>query len=302
MHAHDLIHDNVQLLSLPEICLRIQQLAGNPHAEMGEFAELVSQDPALTIRLLKLVNSAYYGFPGRVDTLTRAINLVGIAELRNLSLAMAAMEVFGGLENERFDMLSFWCHSVYVALLARFLAKRAGVLHGERLFIAGLLHDVGRLLIFSLLPEGAAMILQRIVRGEDVCTAERAELGFDHAEVGYELLTLWRLPTALCSAVAYHHCNEPPQDAPLETSLVHIANHIAHQVESIAQNRSAAKYDPFGDYTNPQVLADLPERALIDNIAPAMWAAAGLTPEVVDAAVAAAAVDFDEILNILYRV
>ena len=78
---------------------RIQQLADNPHADMAEFAQLVAQDPALTTRLLKLVNSAYYGFPGRIDTLSRAVNVVGIAELRNLTLAMAATEVFGGLEN-----------------------------------------------------------------------------------------------------------------------------------------------------------------------------------------------------------
>lgn len=302
MHAHDLIHDNVQLLSLPEVCLRIQQLADDPHADMVDFAQLVSQDPALTTRLLKLVNSAYYGFPGRVDTLTRAVKLVGIAELRNLTLAMAAMEVFGGLENERFDMLGFWRHSVYCALLARFLAKRARVLHAERLFIAGLLHDVGRLLIFGLLPERAAMILQRLVRGEDVCAAERAELGFDHAEVGYELLTLWRLPQTLCSAVANHHHSEPPPDARLETSLVHIANLIAHQVETIAQDRSSPHYDPFGGFTHPQILADVQERPLIDAIAPTLWAASGLSAEVVDAAVAAAAADFDEILNILYRV
>ncbi|MBI5041185.1 MAG: HDOD domain-containing protein [Gammaproteobacteria bacterium] len=302
MHAHDLIHDNVQLLSLPEVCLRIQQLADDPRADMTEFAQLVSQDPALTTRLLKLVNSAYYGFPGRVDTLTRAVNLVGIAELRNLTLAMAAIDVFGGLGNERFDMLGFWRHSIYCALLARFLAKRARVLHAERLFIAGLLHDVGRLLIFGLLPERAAMILQRLVRGEEVCAAERAELGFDHAEVGYELLTLWLLPQALCSAVAHHHRNEPPQDAHLETSLVHIANHIAHQVEATAQDRSSPRYDPFGGFTHPQILADLPEHPLIDDIAPAIWAASGLSSEVVDAAVTAAATDFDEILNILYRV
>lgn len=302
MQAHDLIHDNVQLLSLPEVCLRIQQLADDPRADMTEFAQLVSQDPALTTRLLKLVNSAYYGFPGRVDTLTRAVNLVGIAELRNLTLAMAAMEVFGGLENERFDMLGFWRHSVYCALLARFLAKRARVLHAERLFIAGLLHDVGRLLIFGLLPERAAMILQRLVRGEEVCAAERAELGFDHAEVGHELLALWCLPQALCSATAHHHRDEPPQDARLETSLVHIANHIAHQVESTAQDRSSPRYDPFGGFTRPDILADLPERPIVDSIAPAMWAASGLSTEVVDAAVAAAAADFDEILNIIYRV
>lgn len=302
MHAHDLIHENVQLLSLPEVCLRIQQLADDPRADMTEFAQLVSQDPALTTRLLKLVNSAYYGFPGRVDTLTRAVNLVGIAELRNLTLAMAAMEVFGGLENERFDMLGFWRHSVYCALLARFLATRARVLHAERLFIAGLLHDVGRLLIFGVVPERAALILQQITRGAEVCAAERAELGFDHAEVGHELLTLWLLPPALCSAVACHHRDEPPPDARLETSLVHIANHIAHQVEATAQDRTSPRYDPFGGFTHPLILADLPERPHIDSIAPAMWVASGLSPEVVDAAVAAAAADFDEILNILYRV
>ena len=302
MHAHDLIHDNVQLLSLPEVYLRIQQLADNPHADMVDFAQLVAQDPALTTRLLKLVNSAYYGFPGRVDTLTRAVKLVGIAELRNLTLAMAALEVFGGLENERFDMLGFWRHSVYCALLARFLAKRARVLHAERLFIAGLLHDVGRLLIFTLLPEHGAMILQRQARGEAVCAAERTELGFDHAEVGYELLSLWQLPQTLCSAVAHHHDSQPPQDAHLETSLVHIANQIAHQVETTAQDRSSPRYDPFGGFTHPQILAELSERPSIDSIGPAIWAAAGLSPEVVDAAVAAAAMDFDEILNILYRV
>ncbi len=302
MQARDLIHENVKLLSLPEVCLRIQQLANNPHAEMAEFAELVTQDPALTIRLLKLVNSPYYGFPGRVDTLSRAVNLVGIVELRNLSLAMAAMEVFGGLENERFDMLGFWCHSVYCALLARFLAKRANVLHGERLFIAGLLHDVGRLLIFGLLPEQAARILHRHAQGEEICAAERAELGFDHADVGYELLSMWRLPTALCNAAAHHHDTTLPAEARLETSLVQIANQIAHQIEALVYDRSTADHDPFGDYTNPNVLEELPERPLVDAIPAATWAAAGLEPAVVDAAVAAAAQDFDEVLHILYRV
>jgi hypothetical protein len=106
----------------------------------------------------------------------------------------------------------------------------------------------------------------------------------------------------LCSAVAHHHDSQPPQDAHLEASLVHIANQIAHQVETTAQDRSSPRYDPFGGFTHPQILAELSERPSIDNIAPAIWAAAGLSPAVVDAAVAAAAVDFDEILNILYRI
>lgn len=302
MNARDLIEDNVQLVSLPEVCLRIQQLADDPHADMNEFARLVAQDPALTTRLLKLVNSAYYGFPGRIDTLSRAINLVGIAELRNLTLAMAAMDVFGGLENERFDMLRFWRHSVYCALAARFLAKRARVLHAERLFIAGLLHDVGRLLIFSLLPEPSARVLQRMNTGEDVCAAEQAVLTFDHAQVGYELLSLWQLPKELCVAVGCHHAPEHAKVAQLETTLVYLANHIALQVERAANDRTSPRYDPFGGFTDPNILDDLAARPLLDGIAAEHWRCARLEPAVVDEAVAAAAADFDELLNILYSV
>lgn len=302
MNPRDLIKDNVQLLSLPEVCLRIQQLADDPHADMNEFAQLVAQDPALTTRLLKLVNSAYYGFPGRIDTLSRAINLVGIAELRNLTLAMAAMEVFGGLENERFDMLRFWRHSVYCALVARFLAKRARVLHAERLFIAGLLHDVGRLLVFSLLPEAAGRIVQRTAQGEDVSLAERAELGFDHAQVGYELLSLWQLPRELCVAVACHHAPQDAELAQLESTLVYLANVVAVQVEAAANNRASARFEPFGGFTDPAALDDPVARPLVDAVAAVHWQSARLEPAVVTDAVAAAAADFDELLNILYSV
>ncbi|MFN2309336.1 MAG: HDOD domain-containing protein [Gammaproteobacteria bacterium] len=302
MQPRDLIHDHVQLLSLPEVCLRIQQLAMDPRADMNEFAHLVSQDPALTTRLLKLVNSAYYGFPGRVDTVSRAVNLVGISELRNLTLAMAAMEVFGGLENERFDMLEFWRHSVYCALVARFLATRARVLHAERLFIAGLLHDVGRLLIFSLLPEQSASIQQRVAAGEAVCAAEQAELGFDHAAVGGELLGLWQLPKALCQAVAFHHCPEAVEEARLEATLVFLANQIAHQVEAVAQARVSPHGDPFAGFTDPRPLAEQTACPYLDAIPAAAWAQAGLNPEVVAEAVAEAAGDFDEVLTILYSI
>ncbi len=301
MHPRDLVHDNVQLLSMPEVCLRIQQLADDPRADMAELGQLVIQDPALTMRLLKLVNSAYYGFPGKVDTISRAVNLVGIAELRNLTLAMAAVEVFGGLENENFDMLGFWRHSVYCALVARYLAKQARVLHAERLFIAGLLHDVGRLLIFSLLPEESARIQQRMDQGEEVCAAERSELGFDHAQVGYELLSLWQIPKELRIAVAFHHLPEVTEEARLESTLVALANQIALQVETLALTHQPFLRDPFGGFTNTHILddADLP---IIEAIPAAYWTAAGLSKTVIEEAVAEAARDFDEVLNILYSV
>lgn len=301
MSPRELVQGNVQLLSLPEVCLRIQQLADDPYADISEFAQLVAQDPALTTRLLKLVNSAYFGCSGRVDTVSRAVNLVGIAELRNITLAMAALEVFGGFEHEHFDLLGYWRHSVYTALTARCLARRAGVLHAERLFTAGLLHDIGRLLIFNLLPESAARIRQRTDQGMDACEAERAELGFDHAEAGSALLELWRLPKELCITVALHHAPETAPAARLETAAVHIANQIARQVEALAPDEKP-RSDPFSAWTDPAALAAAETLPHIDAITATIWSQAGLAPAVVGEAVAAAAHDFDEVLDILYSV
>lgn len=301
MSPRELVQGNVQLLSLPEVCLRIQQLADDPYADISEFAQLVAQDPALTTRLLKLVNSAYFGCSGRVDTISRAVNLVGIAELRNITLAMAALEVFGGFEHEHFDLLGYWRHSVYTALTARCLARRAGVLHAERLFTAGLLHDIGRLLIFNLLPESAARIRQRTDQGMDTCEAERAELGFDHAEAGSALLELWRLPKELCVTVALHHAPETAPAARLETAAVHIANQIARQVEALAPDEKP-RSDPFSAWTDPAALAAAETLPHIDAITASTWSQAGLAPAVVGEAVAAAARDFDEVLDILYSV
>lgn len=301
MSPRELVQGNVQLLSLPEVCLRIQQLADDPYADISEFAQLVAQDPALTTRLLKLVNSAYFGCSGRVDTVSRAVNLVGIAELRNITLAMAALEVFGGFEHEHFDLLGYWRHSVYTALTARCLARRAGVLHAERLFTAGLLHDIGRLLIFNLLPESAARIRQRTDQGMDACEAERAELGFDHAEAGSALLELWRLPKELCITVALHHAPETAPAARLETAAVHIANQITRQVEALAPDEKP-RSDPFSAWTDPAALAAAETLPHIDAITATIWSQAGLAPAVVGEAVAAAAHDFDEVLDILYSV
>ncbi len=301
MSPRELVQGNVQLLSLPEVCLRIQQLADDPYADISEFAQLVAQDPALTTRLLKLVNSACFGCSGRVDTISRAVNLVGIAELRNITLAMAALEVFGGFEHEHFDLLGYWRHSVYTALTARCLARRAGVLHAERLFTAGLLHDIGRLLIFNLLPESAARIRQRTDQGMDTCEAERAELGFDHAEAGSALLELWRLPKELCVTVALHHAPETAPAARLETAAVHIANQIARQVEALAPDEKP-RSDPFSAWTDPAALAAAETLPHIDAITATIWSQAGLAPAVVGEAVAAAARDFDEVLDILYSV
>ncbi len=299
MQARDLVADHIELVSLPEVCVRIQELADDPDCSLDDFAAVVAHDPSLTARLLKLVNSAFYGFPSRVETVSRAVGLVGILALRNLALATAAVELFTDLPGQRLALFPFWRHSVFCGLVARNLAEAAQVLHGERLFVGGLLHDVGRLLIFSRLPEAAARIQAESDPGD--CNPELAErrvLGFDHAEVGGELLLAWMLPQALRESVRHHHRPLAAGDHVLEASLLHLANAATHQVEAQAGGADPLLRDPFAGFVEPPP-PDF-EAPCLAGVAPAVWAAARIEPGDLAQAVARAGEAFEDTLRILY--
>jgi putative nucleotidyltransferase with HDIG domain len=205
----DLVKRNVRLVSLPEICMQVQALADSPHTTADDIAEVVGKDTALTARLLKLVNSAFFSLPRKIDTVSRAVNLIGMRELRNLTLAASAAEVFSKIPTSLIDMAAFWQHSVFTGLMARNLARCCNVLHSERLFTAGLLHDVGRLLMLMKLPEETAEAeSMRLQSNQNICEIEHNMVGFDHAEVGHALLLHWNMPENLCASVLYHH-NHP---------------------------------------------------------------------------------------------
>lgn len=301
MQARDLVADNIDLVSLPEVCARVQELADDPDCTLDDFAAVVTHDPSLTARLLKLVNSAFYGFPSRVETVSRAVNLVGILALRNLALATAAVELFADLPGQRLALFPFWRHSVFCGLVARNLADAAHVLHGERLFVGGLLHDVGRLLIFSRLPEDATRI--QAESGPEDCmpdVAERRVLGFDHAEVGGELLLAWMLPQALRESVRHHHHPLAAGEHVLEASLLHLANAATHQVEAQAGSADPLLRDPFAGFVEPPP-PDF-DAPCLAGVAPDVWAAARIGPEDLAEAVARAGEAFEDTLRILYDI
>ena len=298
--AAELVDDQIELFSLPEVCLRIQELADDPEADIREFGELVAQDPALTARLLKLVNSAYFGFPSRIDTVSRAIGLVGIEELRSLALASAAVEVFqdaGG----RLDMFSFWRHSIFCGLVARSLARDARVLHAERLFVLGVLHDLGRLLIFSRLPEAGAAVVEEA--GHCLCdlpAAERGLLGFDHAEAGAELLARWGLPVVMQEAVHHHHRPAAATASHgLEAALLEIANAATHEIE---RQGEPTAYDPFGAFLTPAPLDSGAGTPCLDRVPESSWTLARVGRDQINPALRTAADAFDDVLAILYGV
>lgn len=228
----ELVTGVVRLVSLPEVCIRVNEMLEDPKINATDIGKVISQDTGLTARLLKIVNSSFYGFPSRIETVSRAVTVIGLRELRGLVLAASAVEAFSKIPNDVLNMVKFWRHSVYCGVVAKILAQRCHVLHSERLFVAGLLHDIGKLIISHRLPNEAREIL-RLQRESGISDieAERQVLGFDHAIVGGELLKTWQMPKTLMSAVRYHHAPQESDDALIDVSLVHIANALTFIAE-----------------------------------------------------------------------
>ncbi len=272
-----LVSSGIQLFSLPEVCIRINDMVDDPRCSAGDIGEVIRRDAALTTRLLKIVNSAFYGFPSRIDTITRAVTVVGVRDLRDLVLATSAMDVFARIPSELIDMARFWQHNLYTGVLSRLLATRCNVLHTERLFVGGLLHDVGKLVLYNRLPEVARDILL-VAKGDDSlqAEAERDILGYTHADVGAALLGMWHLPKPLIEMVRYHHATQTAGDYYLDAALVAVADAVA--------------YAGPGSVTPEDAIARLPFKAFEQT---------GLNTDVIEPVLKDAAVQFREACGIL---
>lgn len=303
MTPQELVSGNVDLVSLPEVCIRVQTMTDDPDCTAAGLGKVISQDIALTASLLKLVNSAYYGFPTKIDTVSRAVSIVGIRELRDLSLAMSAVEVFSSIPDNLVDMASFWRHSVFCGVLAQALSSYCNVLHKERLFIAGLLHDVGKLLIYCKMPEQASKLLRKIDScSDDLCLEERKLFEFDHAQVGAELLLLWQLPPSLQEAVAYHHSPELAEQAKLEAAIIHIANAVTNYIEQAERNNPLPYYDPYAIFLSSSELTGEIKEEHITQATSAAWKVTGITTANIKSSVQAASQNFEEILSLIYPI
>lgn len=220
------------LVSLPQVYFRINEMLDNPRASAAQIGEVISHDPALTARLLRFVNSPIYGMRVPVDSVPRAVGILGVQELRMLALASSVGGAFRKPPTDIVDMSAYWHHSVFTGIVAKQLGKRCQLQSTDRLFVAGLLHDVGHL----VLAHQASAAMRKVTACLPTypyhrCQMERKLIGCDHAEVGAELMRQWRLPESLWLPVRYHH---DPDQAPafrVEVALVHLANAITDGVE-----------------------------------------------------------------------
>ncbi len=256
-----LIQSVGDLVSPPEVHFRLTEVIESPNSSSDTIADIIMQDPNLSSRILRVTNSAYYG-KRQIETVSRAITLIGTRDLYNIALAVNAIKVFEKIPSELVNVSVFWRHSLYTAIIARLLARHCRILHPERLFVAGLLHDIGCLVLYSKFPDESREALLIANGDESILALQEKELiGYDHARVGSELLKLWRLPDTLCTAVAAHHnLVHAPADS-LEPVIVYIANILANRTEE-------GCFSEYGAYATP--------------IEPAVWERIGLSEAIVD--------------------
>ena len=229
----DLLKGFVQLSSLPVIYSKINEAVSNPRSSMKDISNIISDDPGLTSRLLQIVNSAFYSFPSKIETVSRALFIVGTQQVRDLALATSVMSLFKGIPEDLVNMESFWRHSVACGIGAKILATyRRCEMNVERFFAAGIIHDIGRLVLYKKIPEKAReMILRSRAEGKLLYAVEKETIGYDHSDLGRVLVGFWNLPPSLEEVVAYHHAPRNARRYPVETAVVHIADIIAHAMQ-----------------------------------------------------------------------
>lgn len=220
----DLVKDVKTLFSLPDIYFQLNQMLHDQRFSLDDIGRVIAKDPALTSRLLRVVNSALYGFQSRIDTIPRAIAVVGIDDLYNLVVATCVVDRFSGITTDLIDMVDFWTQSVHCGVLSRLLARSGAVLHAERLFLAGLLHDVGSLAMYQKMPYQSEQVL--LAASNDtrlIINFEQEIIGFTHADVGRALLKMWQLPEALYEVVGCYRSPELAHTHKLDAYLVNLA-------------------------------------------------------------------------------
>ena len=218
-----------QLASFPDVAFRINDMLADENSGAAEIGALILPDPALSAALLRIANSALYNVGGTVSNIDRAVTVVGLREVRDLAFGICATSAFEGIPNDLVTVEDFWKHSLYCAAAAQSIGRRARICAGESLFTAGLLHDIGHLVMFSQCPELSRESLELSLAENDGVSphlSERKIFGFDHMTVGAELARQWQLPVNLAECIEFHHEPYANDATTVAVRVVHLANSI----------------------------------------------------------------------------
>lgn len=228
----ELVAGAKSIASFPAIVEEITAEIKNPLSTAFSLSDIIMRDTGLSGRLLHLANSSFYGCSTLVSTVTQAINIIGFNQLRDFAMATSVSTMFKGIPSELVDMESFWRHSIGCGIAARILATYRQETNCERFFIAGLLHDVGRLVIYQQIPDEAKAVFEKAAASERLLVeVEQEELGFTHADVGALLLEQWKLPLPLVETVGLYHSPGRPSLYAIMVAVVHAADIVSNAME-----------------------------------------------------------------------
>lgn len=220
--------------TLPTVLERITSLMQNPKTSAEEVGKAITRDQSLASKVLKLVNSAFYGFPGKISTITHAVVILGFATIKNIVLTASIFETFRKDSKKAmgFDMEKFWIHSVACGAAAQTLGKHTGSKDKEECFIAGLIHDIGKIILCKYLPKEFNQIIQNVHKKNILIYDSENELfGTSHQEVGGVIAKNWNLPVNLQYAVLNHHEPMRTKDHATITSIVHCADILVRALD-----------------------------------------------------------------------
>ena len=227
-----IVNETATVYSLPFFYEQLTETLNHPRSSIADITKVITEDQGLTARLLKLANSPLFGYFSKIDSIGKAVTIIGTQQLRDLALSVAVMEVFTGIPEELVNMKSFWQHSVACGLIARALATYRRDINVERVFTAGILHDLGRLVMCTTIPD---IVHEMVIasRTEELLlfSIEQARLQFTHAAVGGGLLSKWGIPESIVEPVACHHAPHAARNFPLETAIIHLADIICKTLE-----------------------------------------------------------------------
>lgn len=222
-----------QIASPPGTYFKLREAIENPQATFEDYSRIISLDPALAARLLKIVNSPFYGMMARVETISHALNIIGSDQLSELALATSVITRFEGLPAGLINLSAFWAHSVACGVAARHMARHLGLDEPSRYYVAGMLHDIGKLVLFREAPEQFQKALAQFEGngGLPLADLESKILGFNHAQIGGILLKEWKLPQSLADTVTAHHDPAKARVNPVGAGLVHVADVLVYEIK-----------------------------------------------------------------------
>ncbi len=224
------VHD---LPTLPTVASEIIALAKSPRTNAADVGRMIERDQALTAKVLKLVNSSFYGFPGQIRSVQHAVVIIGFNKVKNVVMTASVFDLAKGRVSDRLDLPAFWEHGLGVAIASQIVAKEIGgpALQPEDAFVAGLMHDLGKLILDQFLTDEYIAVIDRVrEEGGLLLDAEKEVLGFTHALVGIWLTERWKLPQPLQDAIKLHHDPTRARDNAEMVASVHLGDILARSI------------------------------------------------------------------------